>query len=115
VGNKSDSRSHRSKCATDSRSRAPIRRVPRPLCARRRSLQGERFDADGNCVRRWVPELARVPREIHSPPVGGSAPRARSGWRQTRKDISETAGESHGRTGSVSTRRGRTSRVTVLI
>jgi deoxyribodipyrimidine photo-lyase len=30
--------------------------------------QGERFDADGAYVRRWVPELANVPsRWIHSP------------------------------------------------
>ena len=32
------------------------------------TLQGERFDPDGNYVRRWVPELARVPaRYIHRP------------------------------------------------
>ena len=32
------------------------------------SLQGERFDADGTYVRRWVPELARVPDGfIHRP------------------------------------------------
>ncbi len=30
--------------------------------------QGERFDADGSYVRRWVPELAKVPsRWVHSP------------------------------------------------
>ena len=31
-------------------------------------LQGEKFDADGDYVRRWVPELAKLPaRWIHSP------------------------------------------------
>jgi len=31
-------------------------------------LQGEKFDADGDYVRRWVPELAKMPaRWIHSP------------------------------------------------
>src|SRR5262245_41507640 len=30
--------------------------------------QGERFDPDGSYVRRWVPELARVPpRHVHAP------------------------------------------------
>jgi deoxyribodipyrimidine photo-lyase len=30
--------------------------------------QGERFDADGAYVRRWVPELAKMPsRFVHSP------------------------------------------------
>ena len=30
--------------------------------------QGERFDADGSYVRRWVPELARQPfKSIHAP------------------------------------------------
>ena len=30
--------------------------------------QGERFDSDGTYVRRWLPELARVPRQsIHAP------------------------------------------------
>jgi deoxyribodipyrimidine photo-lyase len=31
-------------------------------------LQGTRFDADGDYVRRWVPELAKLPAEhIHAP------------------------------------------------
>ena len=31
-------------------------------------IQGERFDADGAYVRRWVPELARLPdRYLHKP------------------------------------------------
>ena len=31
-------------------------------------LQGQRFDPDGDWVRRWVPELAKVPaRHIHAP------------------------------------------------
>ena len=31
-------------------------------------LQGEKFDPDGDYVRRWVPELARLPdRDLHKP------------------------------------------------
>jgi deoxyribodipyrimidine photo-lyase len=31
-------------------------------------LQGEKFDPDGDYVRRWVPELAKLPAEwIHQP------------------------------------------------
>jgi deoxyribodipyrimidine photo-lyase len=31
-------------------------------------LQGERFDPDGNFVRKWIPELSDVPKKfIHSP------------------------------------------------
>jgi deoxyribodipyrimidine photo-lyase len=41
---------------------APYFRVFNPI------LQGAKFDPDGNYVRRWVPELARVPvRFIHEP------------------------------------------------
>ena len=41
---------------------APYFRVFNPI------LQGEKFDPDGNYVRRWVPELARLPTAvIHSP------------------------------------------------
>lgn len=41
---------------------APYFRVFNPV------LQGEKFDGDGEYVRRWVPELARVPREkVHTP------------------------------------------------
>jgi len=41
---------------------APYFRVFSPV------LQGEKFDPGGNYVRRWVPELARVPAEfIHKP------------------------------------------------
>jgi len=41
---------------------APYFRVFSPV------LQGEKFDPGGNYVRRWVPELARVPAEfIHEP------------------------------------------------
>jgi deoxyribodipyrimidine photo-lyase len=46
-------------CGADA---APFFRIFAPV------LQGERFDPEGNYVRRWVPELARVPAEfIHSP------------------------------------------------
>jgi deoxyribodipyrimidine photo-lyase len=41
---------------------APYFRVFNPI------LQGEKFDPDGNYVRRWVPELARLPNKmIHQP------------------------------------------------
>jgi deoxyribodipyrimidine photo-lyase len=34
---------------------APYSRAFNPI------LQGEKFDPDGACIRRWVPELARLP------------------------------------------------------
>jgi deoxyribodipyrimidine photo-lyase len=41
---------------------APYFRIFNPV------LQGEKFDPDGNYVRRWVPELTRLPNEfIHKP------------------------------------------------
>lgn len=41
---------------------APYFRIFNPV------TQGERFDADGSYVKRWVPELARVPfKNIHAP------------------------------------------------
>ncbi|MFT3882018.1 MAG: deoxyribodipyrimidine photo-lyase [Gemmatales bacterium] len=46
-------------CGADA---APYFRIFNPM------QQGERFDADGAYVRRWVPELAKIPaRYIHSP------------------------------------------------
>ena len=46
-------------CGADA---APYFRVFAPV------LQGQKFDADGGYVRRWVPELARLPAEyIHCP------------------------------------------------
>jgi deoxyribodipyrimidine photo-lyase len=46
-------------CGADA---APYFRVFNPV------LQGERFDPDGDYVRRWVPELAKLPaRHIHQP------------------------------------------------
>lgn len=46
-------------CGADA---APYFRVFNP------TLQGEKFDPDGSYVRRWVPELARLPnRNIHKP------------------------------------------------
>ena len=46
-------------CGTDA---APYFRIFNPV------LQGEKFDPDGDYVRRWVPELAHVPaRSIHRP------------------------------------------------
>ncbi|MFW6232131.1 MAG: FAD-binding domain-containing protein, partial [Spirochaetota bacterium] len=41
---------------------APYFRVFNPV------LQGEKFDPDGDYVRRWVPELAELPtRHLHAP------------------------------------------------
>ncbi|MBE9603309.1 deoxyribodipyrimidine photo-lyase [Acetobacteraceae bacterium H6797] len=46
-------------CGTDA---APYFRIFNPM------LQGEKFDPDGDYVRRWVPELAKVPAKwIHKP------------------------------------------------
>jgi deoxyribodipyrimidine photo-lyase len=46
-------------CGADA---APYFRIFHPV------TQGERFDADGDYVRRWVPELAKLPAEwIHRP------------------------------------------------
>jgi hypothetical protein len=46
-------------CGADA---APYFRIFNPV------IQGERFDPDGEYVRRWVPELARVPNQwIHKP------------------------------------------------
>lgn len=46
-------------CGADA---APYFRIFNPM------QQGERFDVDGNYVRRWVPELTKIPaRYIHSP------------------------------------------------
>lgn len=46
-------------CGADA---APYFRIFNPV------LQGEKFDSDGDYVRRWVPELARLPSKwIHSP------------------------------------------------
>jgi deoxyribodipyrimidine photo-lyase len=46
-------------CGADA---APYFRIFNPI------LQGEKFDPDGTYVRRWVPELAELPRElIHQP------------------------------------------------
>ena len=45
-------------------------------------LQGQRFDPDGAYVRRWVPELARVPRRwVHRPWEAPSQALARAGVR----------------------------------
>jgi deoxyribodipyrimidine photo-lyase len=46
-------------CGADA---APFFRIFAPV------LQGERFDPEGAYVRRWIPELARMPADfIHSP------------------------------------------------
>ena len=46
-------------CGADA---APFFRIFNPV------LQGQKFDADGGYVRRWVPELARLPdRHLHAP------------------------------------------------
>jgi deoxyribodipyrimidine photo-lyase len=46
-------------CGADA---APYFRIFNPI------LQGQKFDADGRYIRRWLPELARLPnRYIHQP------------------------------------------------
>ncbi|MBS0234479.1 MAG: deoxyribodipyrimidine photo-lyase [Proteobacteria bacterium] len=46
-------------CGADA---APFFRIFNPV------LQGEKFDPDGDYIRRWIPELARVPaKDIHAP------------------------------------------------
>lgn len=58
-------------CGADA---APYFRVFAPV------LQGTRFDADGDYVRRWVPELAKLPAEhIHAPWEAPAAVLARAG------------------------------------
>ena len=58
-------------CGADA---APYFRVFNPVS------QGRKFDPDGNYVRRWVPELARMPVEdIHAPWEAAPAVLARSG------------------------------------
>jgi len=58
-------------CGADA---APYFRVFAPV------LQGTRFDTDGDYVRRWVPELARLPAEyIHAPWEAPAAVLARAG------------------------------------
>jgi deoxyribodipyrimidine photo-lyase len=46
---------------------APYFRIFNPV------LQGEKFDPEGDYVRHWVPELARLPREIIHAPWKGDA------------------------------------------
>lgn len=59
VGNNAASWQWVAGCGADA---APYFRVFNPV------LQGEKFDPDGAYVRRWVPELAKLPREfIHKP------------------------------------------------
>jgi deoxyribodipyrimidine photo-lyase len=53
---------------------APYFRIFNPV------LQAQKFDADGAYVRRWAPELARLPPpEIHAPWQASSAGLARAG------------------------------------
>jgi deoxyribodipyrimidine photo-lyase len=55
---------------------APFVRVFNPV------LQGKRFDPDGAYVRRWVPELAKLPNDaIHAPWTAGSLTLAAAGVR----------------------------------
>jgi len=60
-------------CGADA---APYFRVFNPV------TQGERFDPQGDYVRRWVPELARIPVEyIHAPHLAPAAVLQRAGVR----------------------------------
>jgi deoxyribodipyrimidine photo-lyase len=53
---------------------APYFRIFNPV------LQGQRFDPDGAYVRRWVPELARLPNDfLHQPWIASSAVLASAG------------------------------------
>ena len=70
---------------------APYFRVFNPV------LQGEKFDPDGAYVRRWVPELARLPASvIHQP--WSATPLELSGCRRgARQDLSGADHRSQGR------------------
>lgn len=58
-------------CGADA---APYFRIFNPV------LQGEKFDPDGGYVRRWVPELARLPnRRLHRPWEAPPLERAEAG------------------------------------
>ncbi len=58
-------------CGADA---APYFRIFAPV------LQGTKFDPEGEYVRRWVPELARVPRKyVHAPWEAGAATLAAAG------------------------------------
>ncbi|MDP1579886.1 MAG: deoxyribodipyrimidine photo-lyase [Candidatus Didemnitutus sp.] len=60
-------------CGADA---APYFRIFNPL------LQGAKFDPEGNYVRRWVPELARLPaKQIHAPWEADAATLAAAGVR----------------------------------
>jgi deoxyribodipyrimidine photo-lyase len=69
-------------CGADA---APYFRIFNPV------LQGEKFDPDGEYVRRWVPELQDVPVEfvhkpweMHVPPAGYPRPIVDHGWARDR-------------------------------
>ena len=51
-------------CGADA---APYFRIFNPV------LQGEKFDPDGNYVRKWVPELKDMPKKMAAQAVGGAA------------------------------------------
>ena len=76
-------------CGADA---APYFRVFNPI------LQGEKFDPDGEYVRRWVPELARLPDQPHPSALGGDAARTRQRGRGTRQDLSASDHRSQGGT-----------------
>lgn len=60
-------------CGADA---APYFRIFNPV------LQGQKFDARGDYVRRWVPELRRLPdRDLHAPFAAGQASLAAAGVR----------------------------------
>ncbi len=60
-------------CGADA---APYFRIFNPL------LQGAKFDPEGDYVRRWVPELARLPaKQIHAPWEAGTATLVEAGVR----------------------------------
>ena len=56
-------------CGADA---APYFRIFNPI------LQGEKFDKDGEYVKKWVPELSKVPKKIYSQTMGNGSKISRS-------------------------------------
>ncbi len=70
---------------------APYFRVFNPV------LQGEKFDPDGGYVRRWVPELARLPDSADPSALERDAARTCKRGRGTRQELSAADRRSQGR------------------
>ena len=70
-------------CGADA---APYFRIFNPV------LQGEKFDPDGDYVRRWVPELARLPNAVLHKPWTAPKGVLAAGRRDPRRHLSGAAG-----------------------